>query len=501
MEAHRPTFVPRAEPQALLAPFIAAYGTLFDGEPSAFIARLEREDAAPSEDVTLAAPVVPTLGTLHETLPTGAIEAFFWGLHPVWLEPGDPAYLTAIALGAAGRTKPVYELDLDTLEVVRVSGSLDAWLAVTPDATSTRRAKALPSHLDPNALAKRSEWLVAMLGGRIFDPDALADVPTLRAFERERSLIATYPHLAAYWPLHHALVGNTREWEAADALAAASPHPLVAELRSVAARLARGEGPGRGFSALASFHRSYASLLPRGVCAKGARSKAREPFPGHADLLRFNVEEQQGLGHGIGLRYLEHIDAWVDGLPEGVGPAVREALVASLPYRAEQGEPLAMTGLVTAWARFATSYEDFIAPLEPVLTSRISVTRVHEILRALPRFPSDGGARLLLEAARLWVTAFAKKPSSAYFQPQAAGWLALFFTDRPEREALAELLLETPHRGYSRRFVDAHPDTVGKKLARAARELSPPNRDELKRLRETLALAAPTAAARKRLPL
>jgi hypothetical protein len=120
---------------------------------------------------------------------------------------------------------------------------------VIPTATAERwrRAAALVEeadratfepHLDVEALLPRTSWIVRHLLGIRIGGD-LAEAATMAAWEQERASAREWPHLRAYWLLHH-LIFDNRE-ELAELCEPPLPtYPAVAELELAARELLAG---------------------------------------------------------------------------------------------------------------------------------------------------------------------------------------------------------------------------------------------------------------------
>jgi hypothetical protein len=91
---------------------------------------------------------------------------------------------------------------------------------------------AAPEYLSMATLYPRTGWIVRYLLGVELEED-LADAPRMRDWQAERENARTWPHLQAYWLLHHLVFGNDEELpfllEHAE-----RRHPAVAELATLA---------------------------------------------------------------------------------------------------------------------------------------------------------------------------------------------------------------------------------------------------------------------------
>ncbi|MEZ6189180.1 MAG: hypothetical protein R3F62_29790, partial [Planctomycetota bacterium] len=96
-----------------------------------------------------------------------------------------------------------------------------------------------PAHLDALALEERTKWIVTLLVEPV-ELGGLETAATWEDWERERELLAAWPHLAAYWLFHHAVFGN-REELAFAAEQADARYPAARELQQLAAEVLAGE--------------------------------------------------------------------------------------------------------------------------------------------------------------------------------------------------------------------------------------------------------------------
>jgi len=89
-----------------------------------------------------------------------------------------------------------------------------------------------PAHLSVEALYPRTGWIVEHLL-TVGLEEGLAEAPGIDVWEAEREYARTWPHLQAYWLLHHLIFDNREELpflvEHAE-----RRHPAVAELAAVA---------------------------------------------------------------------------------------------------------------------------------------------------------------------------------------------------------------------------------------------------------------------------
>lgn len=68
----------------------------------------------------------------------------------------------------------------------------------------------IPAHLDAAAMQERTDWIVSLFLG-IGGDDGLARAATMKTWQKEKSLAKSWPHLQAYWLLHHLVMDNREE--------------------------------------------------------------------------------------------------------------------------------------------------------------------------------------------------------------------------------------------------------------------------------------------------
>jgi hypothetical protein len=155
----------------------------------------------------------------------------------VWRRHGSLAGLLADTVAGDDEL----DLDAETREAYRAA---DAALG---EADSDE----FPDHLDPEKLQVRTRWIGELLIGQhvsLFDTtkglyyDRLQGIPTFDTYAAERPLVAEWPHLQAYWIVHHMLLRN--EEALADVLQLADDrYPPIPELRMIAEAFEVGNEP------------------------------------------------------------------------------------------------------------------------------------------------------------------------------------------------------------------------------------------------------------------
>ena len=100
----------------------------------------------------------------------------------------------------------------------------------------------LAAHLDVLALADRLEWVVEHLLAVSGEAVRYAEMPGTAVWEAEREACRTWPHLQAYWLLHHLVMGNTEELPELLEYAE-TRYPPVDELAGIARSVVAGGEP------------------------------------------------------------------------------------------------------------------------------------------------------------------------------------------------------------------------------------------------------------------
>jgi hypothetical protein len=206
----------------------------------------------------------------------------------------ERTYAAALAAGAGG-LHPVYLYNPRELAYEPSHASIAALLGElggTSPPPPPRASGAPPPLRDPVALSTRASWLACAVVGvsRGDIAEVTASAPGIAAFDAERDLLPTEPHLALYWLLAHACLGNAAELQAT--LAAARAHASLAELCDTVAGTAvrlggigpkflaelRADGDARLFRAPRPARRARATARP-------ARAKLPKPSAAAAPVL------------------------------------------------------------------------------------------------------------------------------------------------------------------------------------------------------------------------
>ena len=155
-----------------------------------------------------------------------------------------------------------------------------------------------PVHLDPERLEPRTRWIARLILGPWPDDDADTDplqgLPPLAQFDAERTLLPDWPHLQAYWAVHHMLLGHHDL--AAEALAHDTHrYPPLPELRALAEAFASGAEPHQlvGYAPHRALRWATLGQRPEALSADAVASIEAE----QADHQRWRDAAATALGH------------------------------------------------------------------------------------------------------------------------------------------------------------------------------------------------------------
>ncbi len=126
--------------------------------------------------------------------------------------------------------------------------------------------EAFPPHLEVARMQGRTRWIVELLLGLGVYEAALEQAATLTDWEREAPVVAQWPHLQAYWLMHH-LVFDNREALGEVLAVAEGAHPTVAELMAVAEEVLRDAAVSAPFWDDAKVRGLRGSALDQGLTA------------------------------------------------------------------------------------------------------------------------------------------------------------------------------------------------------------------------------------------
>jgi hypothetical protein len=192
---------------------------------------------------------------------------------------GEWSYLAA---WAPGPTSPVFTTHQDEWgDIWPAEASMAAWRAALAAGEEPKgRGSRLEPHLDPIRLLPRSRWLSRVFLGVHAESRAEARklAPGPAVWAKEKKELARWPHLAAYWLLHHAFFGSAVELAEALRLSKRVRHGVVAEARRVAEALAAGKAPPAPWKNLAAEKRRFNEKPPPRIDAKAARKAESAAF-------------------------------------------------------------------------------------------------------------------------------------------------------------------------------------------------------------------------------
>jgi len=92
----------------------------------------------------------------------------------------------------------------------------------------------LSPRTDPERLNPRIDWIVHLFMGIGDRHEAMAAMPLFHDMENERPAIQRWPHIAAYWLLHHMALDNIEHLDNILGLTMGHTHPALVEIRDVA---------------------------------------------------------------------------------------------------------------------------------------------------------------------------------------------------------------------------------------------------------------------------
>lgn len=194
----------------------------------------------------------------HDGCWVARVRSVFCAVSPI-LEEDEEMHL-ATWWSPAGRASLVFYTHQDEDEIQSPSASIASFLvrcyersfdeAPAIDAKWKRAAKALdrkrhkiPAHLDPVFLQERVRWIQGLfmyVGDRKIFGDGWDTMPSIADYEKERKLLKAWPHLQAYWLLHHLVLDNRDELEDLVKLGDAR-YPAVKELATWATTVLAGK--------------------------------------------------------------------------------------------------------------------------------------------------------------------------------------------------------------------------------------------------------------------
>ncbi len=403
---------------------------------------------------------------------------FFCGLVPIAIR-GDEAILASLT----GRTSAVFRLHQDNNLLTPEAPSIAAFLG--GDATAK-----LPRGAGPTSLYPRTEWLASLLLGITARPleQELRTAAKPRAWAAERTAAALWPHLGAYWLWSHWFFDEDESLDELLAKSTRQKHPAFVETRRIIIGLrARktirlGELTRDDLEALRERVRAANPSKKKTVVVaapppaiSGAKAKQAlvllEILETKGKTLRDGYAVDTPIGNMSRLEILDAFLLRVDAsLRATLEPKVRAS--AAVPDK----HPKAVDGLVAAWGKIATGFEDFLAPLSG--GKNLGLWRRPELHRALARFDEQGATALLARGAAEWLS-----KSNQFMSRGAEAFEVLLTRDTPETARVVAALLGTADfSGSNFREVEAAVEAAARfqissaipGLRRVAQQASPP---------------------------
>lgn len=241
---------------------------------------------------------------------------------------------------------------------------------------------------DPENLFFRSEWLLntflmLFYGYTINSWDALKEAPSFDDYDKERNVIAIYPHLAVYWLWSHALFGNDEALAETMELCRESMNPVVMESISLIKSLTTGKTIDitKGYKDFLYFVRP---LVPELLLSKKTVEKRNEANEKALDAVSKEEKEalkilktaakseptvKEALEKFKKFDQGQHQDAFsklndihyqnefAKTLDQRFKPLIKGRIERSIGL--EDSDPRAVRGMVLAWATLSENYEEF----------------------------------------------------------------------------------------------------------------------------------------------
>lgn len=329
----------------------------------------------------------------------------------------------------------------------------------------------IEERLDPERLFPRVRWLAHLFLAKGGDwAQELAKAASIQDFERERPLIPLWPQLALYWLWSHAMFGNSEELAETLALTRDTASGLVAETRDLVIRLEEGRDVRVGLrtgSMFEAFREQLQDEAPAAIL--GASAKARRDARERAAFATIDEESRLSVGleqiaeREAGVRKALELLGWLEQggalipavLHAKTGLTVEGAIdrfvsladhrfrpmvLSKLRQAARFGDtsPHATHGLLLAFQKLATSFEEFESVIGAAGTGNYGPRRQSELFRAYGRFADDRATERLAEYSAVYLADVEswepKVPREAFLQ--------LMSRDSPQTEELAARLLE-----------------------------------------------------------
>ena len=344
-----------------------------------------------------------------------------------------------------------------TYELFASESTIQQWQSAQRVFIGVEKESELPPHLEPSVLAPRVEWLVRILLG-LGDShlSTLRYAPTIAVFEKERSLISTHAHLAAYWLFAHWVLGNTNALQEVLQICTECTHPIVCDIRDGLNAILAGKSQRLGPLDMRKMENIRADVVrhaPRNLF-EPQRRLAVVP---HSEL-RTPLENAAAKGD---LRSIDLLHLWdhIESTPEKpfdgmqgerlgrhlvqlatpqIKPLVDAYLTAALAV--EDEHPFAIFGLLLTRAKLSRDFKDFERAIHHCGgTNNLGLRRKNEYWESIAYFNCSEsnqrlfeGAELYLNYAHDWIRAACEVP-----------WRSLLSRDVSQTHKLVSSFLHT----------------------------------------------------------
>ncbi len=353
--------------------------------------------------------------------------SLFAGLSPV--VEGDERVVLASWLPLEGGSSQTYQAAQDEWGLAKFKPSIGGALAAVqtdPDEAfasafaefdKIASKKKFEADIDPAALWKATDWLVALVLSIAVDDLAaqLKKALPFKAWESSKQRIPAAPHLANYWLLAHWAFGNDEALAETLELSRGIEHPATAEIRRIA------EGEDTTFS-----HQRVTLMAMAPSKLLSAEAKKRKKLlekqlateSNSVKAAKKALAEEPAWGHFEELVKLAARDPWNQEVRARRPAAMREfedAIAGDerwrpvlehhqrLAARYIDSHKLVIDGLILGLAATSADYASFRDTVEGFGTAAFGAQRKQEYALGVGRFIDDPEAKAwLVDRARRW---------------------------------------------------------------------------------------------------